>query len=178
MEDYIETVSYTHLHSFSTGVVEGEVVDSWGLFSSGIVGVGDTFLEASTGVWGCCDSIVAVSYTHLANLNGITQRVSSTESTISTHTTQIGTVDGKINTAKTDAINTAATDATNKANKAKTDAISTASADATTKANNALKDGKSYTDIGLKPVKDTLATHTTEISTTKQQVSTIETNLG
>ena len=113
-----------------------------------------------------------------ANLNGITQRVSSTESTISTHTTQIGTVDGKINTAKTDAINTAATDATNKANKAKTDAISTASADATTKANNALKDGKSYTDIGLKPVKDTLATHTTEISTTKQQVSTIETNLG
>lgn len=113
-----------------------------------------------------------------ANLNGITQRVSSTESTISTHTTQIGTVDGKINTAKTDAINTAETDATNKANKAKTDAISTASADATTKANNALKDGKSYTDIGLKPVKDTLATHTTEISTTKQQVSTIETNLG
>lgn len=132
-----------------------------------------------------------------ANLNGITQRVSSTESTISTHTTQLSTVDGKINTAKTDAINTAgadaqkkadnaknaaintaATDATNKANKAKTDAISTASADATTKANNALKDGKAYTDTGLKPVKDTLATHTTEISTTKQQVSTIETNLG
>lgn len=113
-----------------------------------------------------------------ANLNGITQRVSSTESTISTHTTQIGAVDGKINTAKTDAINTAATDATNKANKAKTDAISTASADATTKANNALKDGKAYTDTGLKPVKDTLATHTIEISTTKQQVSTIETNLG
>ena len=94
-----------------------------------------------------------------ANLNGITQRVSSTESTVRSHTTQIGAVDGKINTAKTDA-------------------ISTASADATTKANNALKDGKSYTDIGLKPVKDTLATHTIEISTTKQQVSTIETNLG
>lgn len=113
-----------------------------------------------------------------SNLNGITQRVSSTESTISTHTTQISAVDGKINTAKNAAINTAATDATNKANKAKTDAISTASADATTKANNALKDGKSYTDIGLKPVKDTLATHTIEINTTKQQVSTIETNLG
>ncbi|MDY4949207.1 MAG: hypothetical protein SO128_07530 [Clostridium cadaveris] len=113
-----------------------------------------------------------------SNLNGITQRVSSTESTISTHTTQISAVDGKINTAKNAAINTAATDATNKANKAKTDAISTASADATTKANNALKDGKAYTDTGLKPVKDTLATHTTEISTTKQQVSTIETNLG
>ena len=94
-----------------------------------------------------------------ANLNGITQRVSSTESTISTHTTQIGAVDGKINTAKTDA-------------------ISTASADATTKANNALKDGKAYTDNGLAPVNKTLATHTTEISTTKQQVSTIETNLG
>ena len=94
-----------------------------------------------------------------ANLNGITQRVSSTESTVRSHTTQIGAVDGKINTAKTDA-------------------ISTASADATTKANNALKDGKSYTDIGLKPVKDTLATHTIEINTTKQQVSTIETNLG
>lgn len=94
-----------------------------------------------------------------ANLNGITQRVSSTEKTISTHTTQIGAVDGKINTAKKDAINTAATDATTKANKA-------------------LSDGKTYTDTGLKPVKDTLATHTKEISTTKQQVSTIETNLG
>lgn len=94
-----------------------------------------------------------------ANLNGITQRVSSTESTISTHTTQISAVDGKINTAKTDAINTA-------------------SADATTKANNALKDGKAYTDNGLAPVNKTLVTHTTEISTTKQQVSNIETNLG
>lgn len=94
-----------------------------------------------------------------ANLNGITQRVSSTESTVRSHTTQIGAVDGKINTAKTDA-------------------ISTASADATTKANNALKDGKAYTDNGLAPVNKTLATHTTEISTTKQQVSTIETNLG
>ncbi|MDM8313639.1 hypothetical protein QUW36_16385, partial [Clostridium cadaveris] len=94
-----------------------------------------------------------------ANLNGITQRVSSTESTVRSHTTQIGAVDGKINTAKTDA-------------------ISTASADATTKANNALKDGKAYTDNGLAPVNKTLATHTIEISTTKQQVSTIETNLG
>ncbi|NWK12981.1 hypothetical protein HXZ52_17670, partial [Clostridium cadaveris] len=94
-----------------------------------------------------------------SNLNGITQRVSSTESTVRSHTTQIGAVDGKINTAKTDA-------------------ISTASADATTKANNALKDGKAYTDNGLAPVNKTLATHTTEISTTKQQVSTIETNLG
>ena len=61
---------------------------------------------------------------------------------------------------------------------AKTDAISTASSDATTKASNALKDGKAYTDNGLVPVNKTLATHTTEISTTKQQVSTIETNLG
>ncbi|MDY4950445.1 MAG: hypothetical protein SO128_13850 [Clostridium cadaveris] len=94
-----------------------------------------------------------------SNLNGITQRVSSTESTVRSHTTQIGAVDGKINTAKTDA-------------------ISTASADATTKANNALKDGKAYTDNGLAPVNKTLVTHTTEISTTKQQVSNIETNLG
>ena len=38
------------------------------------------------------------------NLQGITQRVSSTESTVTTHTTQLGTVDSRINTAKNQAI--------------------------------------------------------------------------
>ncbi|WP_300954429.1 phage tail spike protein, partial [uncultured Clostridium sp.] len=52
------------------------------------------------------------------NLNSITSRVSSTESTISTHTIQLGTVDNRINTAKNSAINTAASDATTKANNA------------------------------------------------------------
>lgn len=53
-------------------------------------------------------------------------------------------------TAKANAaISTAASDATTKANNAKTQAISTASADATTKANNALASSKTYTDTGL-----------------------------
>lgn len=61
-----------------------------------------------------------------------------------------------ISTAATDATNkanaavsTASSDATTKANNAKSQAISTASADATTKANNALASSKSYTDTGL-----------------------------
>ena len=41
------------------------------------------------------------------DVNGITQRVSSTESTISSHTAQINAVDGKIDTAKSEAITSA-----------------------------------------------------------------------
>lgn len=50
----------------------------------------------------------------------------------------------KANNAKTSAINTAATDATNKANQAKNDAISTAATDATNKVNNIKIGGRNY----------------------------------
>ena len=53
---------------------------------------------------------------------------------------------GKANAAKEAAITAAATDATGKANAAKEAAVSTASADATAKANNALADAKAYAD--------------------------------
>jgi len=65
-------------------------------------------------------------------------------------TTNIGTA---INNAESDAIATAAADATNKANNAQSTAISTAASDATTKANNAqstaISTSKNYTDTGL-----------------------------
>lgn len=53
------------------------------------------------------------------NANEIKQSVSNVQNTVTTHTTQIEAVDGKINTAKNEAINTASSDATNKANSAK-----------------------------------------------------------
>ena len=65
-------------------------------------------------------------------------------------TTNIGTA---INNAESDAIATAAADATTKANNAKNSAITTAASDATTKANNAqtnaIASSKTYTDTGL-----------------------------
>ncbi|MGD9931766.1 MAG: phage tail protein [Mangrovibacterium sp.] len=53
---------------------------------------------------------------------------------------------GYASTAQTNAISTAATDATTKANNAQSTAISTASVDATTKANNAQSGAQSYAD--------------------------------
>ena len=51
-----------------------------------------------------------------------------------------------VDTAETDAISTAASDATSKANAAQSAAISAAATDATTKANQALVDAKAYAD--------------------------------
>ena len=58
------------------------------------------------------------------------------------------TVD-QVNTAKSEAISTAATDATTKANNAQSAAIEAAATDATSKANQALTDAKAYTDTAL-----------------------------
>ncbi|WP_394896490.1 hypothetical protein, partial [Clostridium paraputrificum] len=68
-----------------------------------------------------------------ATVNGLNSTVASHTSSISTVTTELGKVDGKINTAKVDA-------------------ISTAGADATSKANNALNSAKSYTNAQITTV--------------------------
>lgn len=68
-----------------------------------------------------------------ATVNGLNSTVASHTSSISTVTTELGKVDGKINTAKSDA-------------------ISTAGADATSKANNALNSAKSYTNAQITTV--------------------------
>lgn len=68
-----------------------------------------------------------------ATVNGLNSTVASHTSSISTVTTELGKVDGKINTAKADA-------------------VSTAGADATSKANNALNTAKSYTNAQITTV--------------------------
>lgn len=87
-----------------------------------------------------------------ATVNGLNSTVASHTSSITTVKTDLGKVDGKINTAKSDAISTASADATSKSNKAKTDAIAAASSDATSKANNALNSAKSYTNAQITTV--------------------------
>lgn len=88
--------------------------------------------------------------------DSITQRVSSTESTITTHTTQLGTVDSRINTAKKSA-------------------ISTASSDATTKADNALASAKEYTTTQITTTNKKVAGIETNLSGITQRVSNVET---
>lgn len=101
------------------------------------------------------------------NLNGITQRVSSTESTVSSHTTQLGTVDNRINTAKNSAISTAASDATTKANNAQS---------------KALADAKTYTNGQITTVNQTISNRFSEIKATTdgitQKVSANETKVN
>lgn len=77
----------------------------------------------------------------------INSKISSTEiTTIKTEILNTAATDAttKANNAKTSAISTAATDATNKANQAKNDAISAAATDATNKVNNILIGGRNY----------------------------------
>ena len=108
------------------------------------------------------------------SLNGITQRVSSTESTISTHTTQLGTVDNRINTS----LNSAKSYADTK----KTEAINSASTDATNKANKSLTDAKSYTNGQITTVNKTITEKVAEIKTTTdaitQRVSSTESKVS
>lgn len=97
------------------------------------------------------------------NLSGITQRVQSTESTMSTHTTQLSTVDSRIDSAKNSAINAAANDATNKAN-------------------NAIDSAKGYTDKQITTVNKTVTDKLAEIHVTTdaiaQRVGSTENNVS
>lgn len=105
-----------------------------------------------------------------ATVNGLNSTVASHTSSISTVTTELGKVDGKINTAKADAISTAGADATSKSNKAKTDAIAAASSDATSKANNALNSAKSYTNAQITTV-------TTRVSNAESSITQLNNSI-
>lgn len=112
------------------------------------------------------------------DLDSVTTRVGSVESTttshtatINNHTNSLNAVDGKINTAKTDAINTAKSDATTKANDAKNQAISSAATDAQNKANKALNDAKSYTGAEITKVNSTMSSKFAEIKTTTDSIT-------
>lgn len=91
----------------------------------------------------------------IVNRDGVLSTVGQTYST----KTQ---AQGYADTAKSEAISTASSDATTKANNAQSSAISTAAADATTKANTAESNAKGYTDNKL-----------TAYSTTQQMTSAI-----
>lgn len=82
----------------------------------------------------------------------------------------------KANNAKSSAISTAAADATTKANNAKNSAISTAAADATTKANNALTTSKSYTDSQIKITSDSITSTVNSVKSTAETANAYVTN--
>lgn len=124
-----------------------------------------------------------------------------TDSSIATNNTQIG-ID--INAAKTEAIETAATDATTKADNAltsakaytddeiskkyvqitedirlaKEEAVATASEDATAKADNALTDAKEYVDTTVEKLNSTDEGFATSINELKAKDTEIETSLS
>lgn len=80
------------------------------------------------------------------------------------------TVEETISTAKSEAISTAASDATTKANNAKTEAINAAAADATSKANAAEANANSYTDDKIIVVNNTIVDRVAEIKVTTDAI--------
>lgn len=122
----------------------------------------------------------------------VEKRVTSAETSIKNNTTQINLratktevatakseaistaasdATTKADNAKSEAISTAASDATTKANNAKTAAISTAASDATTKANNAkseaIAESKTYTDAQIKVESDSITSTVEKTYATK-----------
>ena len=100
------------------------------------------------------------------DFNSLSTRVSSAEQKI-TSDAIISTVSSTITTAKNEAINAAATDATTKANNAKSSAVSTAATDATTKANTAESNAKTYSNNTFTP----LTTYNTKIAQLESSIS-------
>ncbi|HCK23763.1 MAG TPA: hypothetical protein DHW31_03115 [Bacteroides graminisolvens] len=100
------------------------------------------------------------------DFNSLSTRVSSAEQKI-TSDAIISTVSSTITTAKNEAINAAATDATTKANNAKSSAISAAATDATTKANTAESNAKTYSNNTFTP----LTTYNTKIAQLESSIS-------
>lgn len=158
--------------------------------SSTVVQVGDksltVFLEEQENIldeYG--ETLTSQAAQITANEENISLKVSSQE-----FTSYKTTVTNSINTAKTEAINTAAEDATEKANAAQSAAISAAAKDAQTKATaaqnvaisaaatdaaakaaQALSDAKKYTDDEITVVNKSLSTATADISVLKNQIS-------
>lgn len=123
------------------------------------------------------DTTNATVSTHTEQISKHDTRITATESAISLKVSTSDfnsyktTVTGQISTAKSEAINTAASDATTKANNAKSSAISTAAADAKTKADKALADSKTYTNTQITTVNESLSTTNQEINVMKGQIA-------
>ncbi|MDY2726205.1 MAG: hypothetical protein SOV36_05245, partial [Anaerostipes faecalis] len=123
------------------------------------------------------DTTNATVSTHTEQISKHDTRITATESAISLKVSTSDfnsyktTVTGQISTAKSEAINTAARDATTKANNAKSSAISTAAADAKTKADKALADSKTYTNTQITTVNESLSTTNQEINVMKGQIA-------
>lgn len=111
--------------------------------------------------------------THAEKLSDHDTRITANESAIKLkvstqeYESYKTTVTGAISTAKSEAISTAASDATTKAN----NALASAKTDATTKANNALSDAKVYTNAQITTVNTSLSTTNQEISVIKGQIA-------
>ena len=88
--------------------------------------------------------------------DSITQQVADNKSAISTATIELGKVDGKINTAKNDAISTAQLDASQKSNQAKLDAI---------------LDANKYTDGKITIINEAVSEKFAEIKVTTDSIN-------
>lgn len=113
------------------------------------------------------------------NLTSITQRVSSTESNTTKLATEIGKVDSKINNAKSSAIATSSTDATNKSNKTFAEA-KTFTTTEVKKTNNkvaSIETSLSSITSRVKDVETTATKINSQSSQNKQNISKVETRL-
>lgn len=148
-----------------------EINGSTEKISSTVVQVGDKTLqvvltEQENTIEEYGGTLISYAAQIAANEENISLKVSTQE--FSSYKT---TVTQNIATAKTEAINTAAEDATEKADAAKSDAITTAAADAATKAVQALADAKDYTDEEINVVSQSLSTATADISILQGQIA-------
>lgn len=109
-----------------------------------------------------------------ADVDSLETRVATAETNISQNTEQISlrATKTEVTTAKNEAINAAASDATAKANQAKSDAVSVAASDATAKANQVLAESKSYADAQIKISADNITSTVSSTYATKTENQT------
>lgn len=146
---------------------------------AGIAAAQETADEAQNGVTALETRVTEAETSINQNSSAIALRATKTEvSTAKSEAISTAAADAttKANNAKNSAISTAAADATTKANNAKESAISTASADATTKANNALSTAKTYADAQIKISSDSIISTVNSVKSTAEAANTYTTN--
>lgn len=113
-----------------------------------------------------------------SDISAIETRVTNAETNITQNSKDIllRATKTEVSTAKSEAISTAASDATTKANSAKSAAISTAASDATTKADNALAAAKTYADAQIKVSADSITSTVNSVKTTAETANSYVTN--
>lgn len=139
----------------------------------------ETATNAQNGVNNLLTRVTEAETSISQNSNAISLRATKTEvATAKSEAISTAATDAtnKANSAKNSAIATAADDATSKANSAKESAIATASADATNKANNALSSSKTYTDSKIKITSDSITSTVSEVRTIAEAANNFVTN--